>query len=567
MSNLITRGGDVAGDTARAVASAEATLLGAIERQWRLWQQYLYARTLELGGTADDTFDIPLEGGARASDPPAQQARQLLDTLPAEARKSFDRYLEQQRQAAQAEAEAALGQEHPDPDAVLAELLARLREAARGDAEGQAEVPYQDTVYLLDLHSLATPLTDEDLLALARPARWDRRRLALGAGLLALIAVGAALALRDFARQDRSGASDKAPPALLVADAPVTALAPRWLRLAGADTRWQLGQIDAVGGALPDQAAGAWVGESLAPMLVCLRPELAEAAFAALQPGKRLALDDADGGQHLFRVVDTPAPGEPGNAADLALTICGEMNTRAPRVVARLDSYQPPPLLAPGDTAPLASGGSLTLDGVEARSAELDPSLPPATMAIDLVVFVEGAVDPLALRPELLLADGSLVPLSNAVRDGDLAVLTFLLPSQPHEQPAVWRLSEGDGSQVRWSVALPPAPTRDTLLATIAASVEAAHWQPGDPPQLTISVALHNTSGVALRLLPEDLTATQGRHALPILGADSAGQELAPNATLVLSFGIQARDETPLTVGVGPLRWEIDPSRQEGLAE
>jgi hypothetical protein len=542
---------------ADAVASAEATLLGALEQQWRFWRQYLYARTLELQAEPDERpFELPLDDANHTREPAPQLARRLLDALPTEARASFDRHLETRRREAQARAEVhGAGSEQADPDAVLRALLRELTRAAQGDADGQAEVPYRDSLYLLDVASLAAPLSEEDFRSLATAGRWNRRRLTIGALLVGTIMVGGLLVLHDFQGQALPPSDTRPQPALLVDGTAAEPSSPHTLLAAGASVPWALERLSNNQVALGEQSPGGWIAGSLAPLQICLRPELAEAMHATFDPGAALTLEDADGGQRIYRLLDGDAL-QPASAADLALSVCGR--PQSPALFARLERYEPPPALNLGEAATLP-GGEIVLDALEARGPELDPTLPPGSMGIDLLVYTPGDQDLLAYAPALLLADGSSLPASATRRDGELTVLSFLLPAQPAAQPAALQLAPPEGRRWHWLVNIPAVPTRRTLLAQLDATLEEARWLADEPPQVWLDISLHNPTAAALRLLPEDLTATQGERALPMLGVDSAGLEIPPGETIRLSLGAQALDTRLITLAVGPLRWEIDP--------
>ena len=377
--------------------------------------------------------------------------------------------MEQRRQAAQRDAEAAArqaGATPPDVEQVMERLVQRIDEELNGRilANGNALVWFEGQLVEFDYRTVSSGTTDDDYLAASGvdPAAERKRRMVI-IGIAAAFFLGAALlAINAFGGGETATTSGPTLGSVAAQSAPL----------------WDIQSL-AVGG-VGGRVSGAALGY---PTLVCLTDKQID----AFKPGETVVLTGTTSVRsYILHDNATATP------RDLIVANCGQ---------------KPPKLLASAalqsaeTTKPLREG---LITQVTTTGSDTDPAnIPADRMRVDLTVAL-----PDAPQGTLVLPDGTRWSPASSTPGEKSTQLTYLVPSATASQVAGWEVSGGSGLPGRLTLTIPAPAARAALLRqnlTVRASGADVSTRNGSSI-LTLSLSVTLASDAApITLLPSDL--------------------------------------------------------------
>jgi len=500
-----------------ATRLAQAQILRALETSWRNWRAFIAERREELAQRAADEAgvdDLTTPVGAGAA---VRKAR-----INAATRQELAMILEQRRQAAQRDAEAAArpaGAPLPDVEQVLERLIARIGDELEGRvlANGNALVWFEGQLVEFDYRAVSAGTTDDDYLAAGGfdALRERRRRILIGIVAIACLGGALLLLLNPFGGGQPTAAAS----------------GPTLGEVAQQDTAlWDIQSlaVGPVGGRLSGAALGY-------PTLICLSEPQQQAA----KPGETVVLSGT------MSVRTYMLHGSPSAMPrDLIVADC---------------TQSPPRLLASAELKSAQTARPLdarTIAAVATTGADNDPAnIPSDRMRVDLTVSHADAA-----QGTLILADGSRWSPTSSKAAGDATVLSYLVPLQTSMQVAGWELGGAGGLPALLPVQIPAPHARAELLRqslTVTATGAEVSTRNGSPLlTLTLKVTLAQTAA-PLTLLPSDLVLRRSVGARPPEWDPPALEPGVP-ATVRIAIPLQEAAAS-LEAALGPwharLRW------------
>jgi hypothetical protein len=533
------------------IATFVAATTEEIHQTWRDYLRYLDAQQALLAAD-DDTlaaFEQDGDGGqAQAA------ARATLASIPASRRAIFDRVLEQERQQALLDAEAAQqgrgGRGPLDPAAVEDAVLQRLRDEALGigtPTPGRGLVPLSpeaDDWYEVDVLALQDA-PDAATYMLRAVDGDERRRGFVRAGIVGGVALVVLLIWFFWPAQT---ALDAAPPPLApsVGEGAVEPWPLRTLMLTmgATTTTLPISTTSTIGWPpLDDERPSAyWRSPALLPLTLCVPATLLDAATALVltseppYPTRRYTLQAA-----------------PGDRPDLVVEPCaGDSPTR----VGTLQDISLPPEQPLGEPVVVADM-PLTVVAIRERSSGDDPTLPLERSWVEIIVQTPQPRDWPLLAPTLLLADGQALAASATETTADGVVLRYLVPQRNTPREVVWQLKPSAEVVLRWRATLPLPPSRLAVLHK-ALEITDARLTAQDEVQVTIALRLRNAADAPLTLAQTDLAASLDEQPLVLPQLAALQSPLAPEEerTLVLTLARPPADAA-LVLTIGPYRYAL----------
>ncbi|HEX9372046.1 MAG TPA: hypothetical protein VF897_13615 [Roseiflexaceae bacterium] len=443
---------------------AQAQLLRELESTWRAWRAYIAEKKDEIAQRqADesglDDLTVPLGGAANVR-------RARLSTAQ---RQELGAVLEQRRQAAQRDAEAAArqaGAPMPDVEQVMERLIQRISDELEGRvlASGYALIWFEGQLIEFDYRSIAAGTTDDDYLVVGAlsPAQERRRKLIVG-GVAGVVILAAAIVLIT-SLGGSSGAAAAAPATGFVAQ--------------NSTQLWdvQESQVGPVAAKIPGASLGY-------PILACLTEQQQQAA----RPNATVILTGT-ASVRSYTLHDTPGA-EP---RDLVVADC---------------TKSPPKLLLSAALSRAETARTLTpspIKDIAVIGPENDPAnIPPDRMRVELLSSAgEAAQGTLVLPDGTRWSPSATEPISNGVR------LSYLIPLRSDTQVAGWEIGGQSGLPELFSVTIPAPVGRAQLLRnSLAVSAAGADLSTRNGSQL-LTLTLNVTLGegnAPLALLPTDL--------------------------------------------------------------
>ena len=454
-----------AAGTRSATKLAQAQILRALETTWRNWRAFIAEKKDELAQRQADEAGIDDLTTPLNATPAIRKAK-----LNAATRQELAMILEQRRQAAQRDAEAAArtaGATPPDVEQVMERLVQRIDDELNGRilANGNALVWFEGQLVEFDYRTVSSGTTDDDYLAASGvdPAAERKRRMII-IGIAAAFFLGAALLALNFFGGGGEAATTSGPTLGSVA--------------AQSAPLWDIQSL-AVGG-VGGRVSGAALGY---PTLVCLTDKQID----ALKPGETVVLTGTTSVRsYILHDSATATP------RDLIVGDCGQ---KPPKLLASAA------LLSAETAKPLRDG---LITQVTTTGSDTDPAnIPADRMRVDLTV-----VQPDAPQGTLVLADGTRWSPASSTPGEKSTLLTYLVPAATTSQVAGWELSGGSGLPGRLTLTIPAPAARAALLRqnlTVRASGADVSTRNGSPI-LTLSLNVTLASGAApITLLPSDL--------------------------------------------------------------
>jgi hypothetical protein len=448
-----------------ATKQAQAQILRALETTWRNWRAFIAEKKDELTQRLADESGLDDLTTPLNSTPALRKAKFNATT-----RQELAMILEQRRQAAQRDGEAAArtaGATPPDVEQVVERLIVRIDDELNGRilTNGNALVWFEGQLIEFDYRTVSSGTTDDDYLAMGGgdPVAERKRRTIILLIASAFFIGAALLAFNVF-----GGKSETATVGGPTLGSVAAQSAPLW------DI-----QSLAVGGA-SDRVIGAALGY---PMLICLTEQQQQ----ALKPGETVVVTGTTSVRsYMLHDSTTAAP------RDLIVADC---------------SQKPPKLLASAAlrsavTTRSRAEGLISL--VTTTGSDTDPATIPADrMRVDLTV---AQLD--APQGTLILADGTRWSPAASAAAGKSTVLTYLVPVAPSTQTAGWEVSGANDLPTRLTLAIPAPQARAALLrekVTVSATGADVSMRNGSPI-LTLSLTIRLAQTAApITLLATDL--------------------------------------------------------------
>ena len=539
---------------------------------WRDWHRYLHAQLQLLDARqAEATTPPSFERTDDAWEQQRATAEQVLRRIPHDRRAVFDRT----REARRAPTEAELGTtgrangatpQPLDPDTVERETLRRLLAQAEGSGDGGEQwgaVPLPSGWYELQVDALLRAPTAAEYALTTDEGDERRKRLLLLGGLLLLGVIAV------WWTWPRAEAAARAPASteVLVNGQP----AARWqiravtvVDAAGGRTTLAVTATDVLAWPAATRATGAaggawWRTTALHPLELCLPPAVLKAATTVELHGG----GDLPTRHYALEAVATSRP-------DLLLHACGSENGAGPRSGVLAGSTGLP-------DQPLAEGVTLNPDGpvlrvesFEVLGAGHDPQLPAGTARVVVRVAAPAELDWAALRPSLLLQNGSPLLPSNGISErpgSGLVEVAYLVPTWQVPMAVAWSVTDPrTAAQVRWRVTLDPPRSRAAVLREWL-DVTVSGRRGVERGSATLLLRLRNTSTTPLVLTNADLVVTQGDRAIPVSAVATAGLAISPQETHTLEVPLREIDlAQEVRVRVGAAGFRLRFGAEEGGA-
>ena len=447
-----------------ATKLAQAQILRALETTWRNWRAFIAEKKDELTQRQADEAGIDDLTTPINATPAIRKAK-----LNAATRQELAMILEQRRQAAQRDAEAAArtaGATPPDVEQVMERLVGRIDDELNGRvlANGNALVWFEGQLVEFDYRTVSSGTTDDDYLAASGvdPAAERKRRMII-VGIAAVFLLGAALlALNAFGGGETPTASGPTLGSVAAQSAPL----------------WDIQSV-AVGG-VSDHVSGAALGY---PTLICLTDKQQQ----ALEPGETVVVTGTTSVRS-YTLHDSAT----ATPRDLIVANCGQ---KPPKLLVSA-------ALQSADMArPLSEG---LISQITTTGSDTDPAnIPADRMRVDVTVAQANAS-----QGTLILPDGTRWSPASSTAGEKSTVLTYLVPAATSSQIAGWELTEGGTLPGRLTLTIPAPEARAALLRqnlTVSASGADVSTRNGSPI-LTLSLNVKLAPEAApITLLPTDL--------------------------------------------------------------
>lgn len=524
--------------------------------------------------------------------PPSTTAAGLLAPIPPDLRQTFDRAYQRRLTAALAEAAATDAVLDPDPDQIELALLARLIREADGAEDidqyglapspADADAPFQ-RVPLPDGDPRATTTADRGAggVTAMTPARW-----AMIAAVLVLPLLWLLWPAGDPAPSDDVAAGTPSVTVLAAAATPtplldagggdITVSSPASLDLHPPDAPIEVLRVRAsasdLGGTWSpaiEPGVAAWLNGTQVNQVFCLDPVSAGDVVQLMTRGATIIVRPASGAVRTFTVVRQREVGRQEvevldqRRAGLTLVLCGTAgNTRlvveATEALASLAS----PILRLATRAELPGLARLAPERVTV--GDPDATTPPGMQRVALVATLENLTaaplraDELADQLELAGQVVERLPILNGDLDAyarQTVTFQYLVPDTGGA--ALWRVQAPTGESQRWSLTIPPAPTRQPAWRASLDPAQVQLVEDGRSRTLQVTLVVTATRPDA-QLGLDDLSAWVGGRALATqAGTTPLPLPLAPDTPTAVTLVVMLPDVGELIVQLGDTRWRV----------